>query len=133
MLLVVYKYSIDTLNCIKLLIDHKIDLSLKNNNGETALDIARKKNLFEIVDLLETGNINTIYIKPTVNNLRVRENQSIKSAIIAKAGKKDKLLFIERGKFSRLDDKTEGNWLKIQTTSGLTGYVHSAFVGRIKD
>ncbi|KAG6882839.1 hypothetical protein C0993_008951 [Termitomyces sp. T159_Od127] len=38
---------------VKLLLDHKWDRTLRNDEGKTLLDIARSKNKTELVDLLE--------------------------------------------------------------------------------
>jgi ankyrin repeat protein len=38
---------------VKLFLEHGADLDLKDNQGRTALDIAKKKNYLEVIDLLQ--------------------------------------------------------------------------------
>lgn len=38
---------------VKFLLQYKPDLTIKNNSGKTALDIAKEKNYTEIVKLLQ--------------------------------------------------------------------------------
>lgn len=91
----------DKNDIVKMLLKHGVDLSLKNSNNKSALDLAKSNNLWEIVNLIrpDKKNINKISYKRIRDILTDQEDATGKVAKLKikfkEVGENQKLIFEE--------------------------------------
>lgn len=73
------------------------------------------------------------YFRVTAGRLLIRDAPDIKGAVIGSAAKDERLVRIaETGKYAKASGEY-GQWLKVKTSGGITGFVFSAFLAEIID
>jgi hypothetical protein len=67
------------------------------------------------------------YYKSKINNLRLRNESSIKGLIIRNLEKKDKMIILKKGK-RESKDGVDGNWVKVLTDKNEIGWCFDAYL-----
>ncbi|MBP7737017.1 MAG: SH3 domain-containing protein [Spirochaetes bacterium] len=70
---------------------------------------------------------NAQYFKSKINNLRLRNESSIKGLIIRNLDKKDKMIILKKGKKESIDG-VSGNWVKVLTDKNEIGWCFDSFL-----
>jgi hypothetical protein len=107
-------------------------VSAKDNEVEI---IARKNEEIRTIlynDIIVLNNINEYkYYISNVTNLRLRESSDSNSKILRNLTKGEKLELIEKGEEETINGIT-GNWVKVKTQQGETGWCFDAYLEEVK-